>query len=120
MRKIKSTNPELLTAIRSLRKTAVKNDANIWRQVAGRLSSSRRNQATVNVSHLNRYSDEGETVIVPGKVLGAGKINHPLHVAAFSFSNQAKWKISEAKGKCFSILELLKDNPKGSNVRIME
>jgi large subunit ribosomal protein L18e len=59
-------------------------------------------------------------VVVPGKVLGAGNLDHPVSVAAFSFSAEAKSKISKAKGKCLSISELIEDNPKGSNVKIME
>jgi len=120
MRELKSTNPELLSTIRFLRKKAQENDAVIWRDVADRLSSSRRRRVAVNVSLLNRYTKEKETVVVPGKVLGAGKIDHPFFVAALSFSRQARLKISAAKGKCLSILDLLKDNPKGSNVKIME
>jgi len=60
-----------------------------------------------------------ETVVVPGKVLGAGKIDHPINVAAFAFSDQARLKILKAKGKCLSILELMKKNPKGANVKII-
>jgi len=120
MRPVKSQNPELLNLIHSLRKKAKENDAAIWRDVADRLSSSRRRRVTVNLSRLNRYTKEKETVVVPGKVLGAGKLEHPLIVAAFTFSKQSHSKISTAKGKCLSILELLKTNPKGSNIKIME
>jgi len=120
MRQVKSQNPELLNLLRSLRKKAKENDAAIWRDVAERLSSSRRRRVAVNLSRLNRYTKEKETVVVPGKVLGAGKLEHPLIVAAFSFSKQARTKIPSAKGKCLTIPELLKGNPKGSNVRIME
>ena len=120
MRKRKATNPELLNTIRLLREKAKENDATIWSDVADRLSSSRRRLVAVNVSRLNRYTKEKETVIIPGKVLGAGKIDHSLFVAAFSFSRGAMAKISKAKGKCLSILDLLKGNPKGSGVRMME
>lgn len=58
-------------------------------------------------------------MVVPGKVLGAGKMDHPIHVAAFAFSDQARQKILKAKGKCLSILELAKKNPKGTNVKII-
>ena len=72
----------------------------------------------MNVSRLNRHTKEGETVVVPGKVLGAGGINHPLVVAAFSFSELAKSKILKAKGKCLQIADIIDKNPKGTNVRI--
>lgn len=120
MRQVKTQNPELINLIRSLRKKAKESNAAIWRDVADRLSSSRRRRVAVNLSRLNRYTKEKETVIVPGKVLGAGRLEHPLTVAAFAFSEQAHSKISKAKGKSLTILELLKRNPKGSNIRIME
>lgn len=74
----------------------------------------------VNLSRLNRYTTEKETVIVPGKVLGSGKLEHPVVIAAFTFSDQAQSKILSAKGKCLTIPNLLETNPKGSNIRIME
>lgn len=120
MKQVKSQNPELLTLVRSLRKRAHENDAEVWRDVAEQLSSSRRRRTTVNLSRLNRYTKEKDTVVVPGKVLGVGKLEHPITVAAFAFSKQARAKISGARGKCVSILELAKGNPKGSNVRIMK
>jgi len=119
MKQVKSTNPQLLNIIRLLRKKSIETEANIWRDVAKRLSVSRRRRVAVNLSRLNRYTKPKETVIVPGKVLGAGSLDHPLVVAAFTFSEQAKAKILKAKGKCLSIQELMKKNPKGTNVKIM-
>jgi len=120
MTRVKPTNPELLTVIRSLRKKARESNAPIWRDVADHLSSSRRRRIAVNLSRLNRYTGAKETVVVPGKVLGAGNLDHPISVAAFSFSTQARLKISKVRGKCLSIPDLLKTNPNGSNVKIME
>lgn len=120
MRQVKSQNPELLNVIRSLKKKAKENDADIWRDIATRLSSSKRRRVAVNLSRINRYTKEKEIVVVPGKVLGAGKLEHSLIIAAFNFSKQATMKISAAKGKSLTIPELLKSNPKGSNVKIME
>lgn len=119
MKRVKSTNPELLGVIRLLRKQSLKTGANIWRDVAKRLSTSRRRRIAVNLSRLNRYTKAKETVIVPGKILGAGRLDHPLNVAAFTFSEKAKAKILKAKGKYLSIQELMKENPKGTNVKIM-
>jgi len=120
MTRVRSTNPELLIVIRSLRKKARDSDAPIWRDVADHLSSSRRRCIAVNLSRLNRHTRAKQIVVVPGKVLGAGNLDHPVSVAAFSFSTQARLKIFKARGKCLSISELLEANPKGSNVKIME
>ena len=119
MTQIKSTNPELINLIRALRKKARESEAKIWRVVADYLSRSRRRRITVNLSKLNRHTQKSETVVVPGKVLGAGQINHPLNIAAFAFSEQARTKILKTKGKCMSIPELMDKNPKGSGVRII-
>ena len=119
MPKAKPTNPELLSVIRSLRKKAKDSNAPIWRDVAEDLMASKRRRIAVNLSRLNRHTKTKETVVVPGKVLGAGTLNHPVTVAAFSFSTQAKLKITQAKGKCLSIIELMEAKPEGSNVKII-
>jgi len=120
MKKIRATNPELITLIRTLRKSSRENKVKIWRDIADRLARSKQRRAAVNVSRLNRHTKDGETVVVPGKVLGAGEIDHPIKVAAFAFSKQAESKILGAKGKCLSIQELIERNPKGTNVKIIE
>jgi large subunit ribosomal protein L18e len=117
MKQLKTTNPELIATIRSLRKKAKENEAKIWRDIAEDLTHSRKKRITVNVSKLNRYTQKDENIVVPGKVLGTGKIDHPISIAAFAFTEQAQRKILDAKGKCMSIPELIEKNPKGSQVK---
>ena len=119
MKKVKTTNPELIELIRFLKKQGNANNAKIWRTIATLLSKTKRRRVAVNVSHLNRCTEKNDMVAVPGKVLGAGRINHPIKVAAFTFSEKAETKIKAAKGKCLSFFELIKKNPKGSNVKII-
>lgn len=119
MKQAKTTNPELVELIRFLRKQGRENKAAIWRDVAERLASPRRRQVAVNLSRLNRYTRKNETVVVPGKLLSTGEISHPLTVVAIAFSEKAKEKVGAAKGKCLSFSELIKKNPKGSNIKII-
>jgi len=119
LKKVRSTNPELINLIRTLRKKARENKAPIWRDLAERLSKPKRRRIVVNISRINRYTKENDQVVVPGKVLGAGSIDHPVNVAAFAFSEKARIKISRAKGKCMTIMELMELNPRGSNVKII-
>jgi large subunit ribosomal protein L18e len=119
VKKLKATNPELVALIRDLKKQSQESQTELWRNLAERLSTSKRSRVAVNVSRLNRYTKDGETVVVPGKVLGAGKADHPLTVAAFAFSDVAKSKIQNVKGNCLSIKDLMKKNPAGKNVKIM-
>ncbi len=115
----KATNPELIKTVRDLKKEAHRNKAKIWRDVADFLSRSRSRRVAVNISRLNRYTKGGDTVVVPGKVLGAGNLDHAVNVAAFAFSERAQLKILKAKGKWLSISKLVEENPKGSGVKII-
>jgi large subunit ribosomal protein L18e len=119
VKKIKATNPELIALIRDLRKKSREKQAELWHYLAERLSASKRSRIAVNLSRLNRYTNDGETIAVPGKVLGAGKADHPMTVAAFAFSESAQSKILKAKGNCLSIRDLMEKNPEGTNVRVM-
>lgn len=115
-----STNPILRGVIRRLRKESEEEDVDIWADLADRLSRSNRSRAEVNISQLNRYTEEDDTVVVPGKILGSGRLDHPISAAAFDFSVRAQREISRAGGRILSIEELLDENPKGRGVKIME
>jgi large subunit ribosomal protein L18e len=119
VKKAKTTNPELIELIRFLKKQSRENKADVWRDIAERLAKPRRKRIAVNVSHLNRYTQKNEMIVVPGKILGAGEMSHPVTVAAFAFSETAKEKIKARRGKCLSFFDLIKKNPKGSKVRII-
>lgn len=56
---------------------------------------------------------------MPGKVLGSGAVSLPVTVAALDFSEAAMSKIVGANGTCMTIEDLVRDNPKGSRVRIL-
>jgi large subunit ribosomal protein L18e len=119
MRQTKSTNPELVQLIRFLKKQARDAQASIWLDVAKYLSKANRQRVAVNLSQINRHTEKKAVVVVPGKVLGSGALNHPVTVAAFDASEKAKAKLAAVKAKYVSIPELVKENPKGSNVKII-
>jgi large subunit ribosomal protein L18e len=119
VKKIKATNPELLEVINFLKKQYREKDAEIWSDIAERLAKPRQRGVVVNLSRLNRFTRRSETVVVAGKVLATGRLSHPVTVAAFAFSARAREKIVAARGKCLSFFDLIKKNPKGSNVKII-
>ena len=119
MRKTKSTNPELLQLISFLKKQAREAQANIWLDVAEYLAKPNRQRTAVNLSQISRCTEKKDVAVVPGKILGAGVIGHPVTVAAFGVSEAAKEKLAAANAKYLSILELVAENPKGSNVKII-
>ena len=119
MKTEKKTNPGLLSLIGDLKRWSRENNAPIWRDIARRLEKPSRVWAEVNISRLTLHVSKGETVIVPGKLLGAGEIDFPITVAAFRATEQAQRKITEVGGTVLTIPELADSNPKGSGVRIM-
>ena len=119
MKKNFKTDPNLIALIDDLKAKERETGAAIWRDVAKRLEKPRRNWGEANLSKLERYANDGETVLVPGKVLAAGSISKKLTVAAYSFSEKAKAEIAAAGGNTMTLMELVAKNPKGSGVRIM-
>ena len=113
------TNPQLIATISNLKAITRDTQAAIWRDVALRLEKPKRNWAEANLSKLELYAKDGETIIVPGKVLAAGTISKKITVAAYDFSDAAAKAIVAAGGKTMSIEELATANPKGTGVRIM-
>jgi large subunit ribosomal protein L18e len=119
MRETKSTNPELVQLIRFLKKQGREKQANIWLDVAEHLAKSNRQRVAVNLSRINRHTEKRDLIVVPGKLLGTGALNHPVTIAAFGASEKAKQKLAAAKAKYLSIPELVEKNPKGANVKII-
>lgn len=119
-KKVFKTNPNIMELISNLKEKAYVEDAAIWKDIAMRIERSTRRKAQVNLSKINRFSEEDETVLIPGKVLGSGVIDHKVNVVALNFSKMAEEKIKKADGECISIEAILEKNPKGSNIKIIE
>ena len=119
MKETKSTNPEIIQLIRFLKKQSNEKEAKIWRDVAKHLAKTKQHRAAVNLSRINRHTQKSDTIVVPGKILGAGVLDHSVTVAALNASAKAKEKLSAAKAKYLSIPELVKKNPIGANVKII-
>jgi large subunit ribosomal protein L18e len=115
MKKTKD-NQVLLSLIEGL----MRSKKPIWRKVAYELSKPRRQKVEVNLSKLDDYAADDATIIVPGKVLGAGAISKKLTVAAFSFSSKARELIGAAGGKAVTIESVQKANPEGRGVMILK
>ncbi len=115
----KKTNPNLIRLVKYLKGRARNESAPIWRDVAERLEKPSKNWAEVNLSTIQRHASDGETIVVPGKVLGSGYLNKRVQVSSFKISEGARKQIEGAGGSWVTIRDLVNDNPKGSDVRIM-
>jgi large subunit ribosomal protein L18e len=119
MRTSKTTNNDLKLLISELRKVSSVEEVALWKRIATDLSKPTRQRRAVNLSRINKFTKENDVVVVPGKVLSVGDIDHKLEIAAYQFSEAAKNKIESAKGKVITLPELLKSNPKGKGIKII-
>jgi large subunit ribosomal protein L18e len=112
------TNPRLNSLIADLKSAARSSDGDVWSDVADRLEKPRRTHAEINLGRIERYAQEDETVVVPGKVLGSGVLQKEVTVAAVDFSGTAQTKIDQV-GETMNLEQALEQNPDGQNVRVV-
>ena len=113
------TNPQLKDLIGELKKEASEKSVKLWNRLANDLEKPTRQRKAVNLNKINLLSRENEIVVVPGKVLSNGELQHKVTIAALKFSTQAAEKIKNSDSQIFTIRELMKNNPEGKNVRIL-
>jgi large subunit ribosomal protein L18e len=106
-RNVISTNIHKRKLIRQLEKLSDKTDKAIWEKVSEILSRPRRKRVAVNIGKINRLANDGEIIIVPGKVLGGGLLEKKLVVIAESFSKTAWQKILDNGGKPYTLYDVV-------------
>ena len=112
---IKKDNEQLVSLIKQL----VISNKPIWKKVAYELAKPRRSRVQVNLNKIERFTKDSEVILVPGKVLGSGRLSKKATVAAFSFSEGAKKIIHTFGGKTLSITDVFTTNPQGKQVVII-
>ena len=112
-------NEQLKGLVAELKGDGHKSKSPLLLRLAVDLSKPTRQRRAVNLSRINRNTKEGETVVVPGKVLASGELEHAVTIAAWKFSKQALDKIAKSKSKALQISELIKSGVKGKKIRIM-
>ena len=113
------TNAVLVDLISELKKKSNEQSANLWNRIAVDLERPARQRRVVNLSRINRYTEENDFVVVPGKVLGSGILEHKLTISAYQFSEQAKDKLQKIGAKIIPLMELCKQKPDGKKIRII-
>lgn len=113
-------NPELKKVIQALKAASRGGGKAIWGALADELDKPKRGRVAVNLSRINRHTGAGDVVAVPGKVLAAGSLTHPVTVAAYSFSEGAREKIINAEGHPLSLTALLDEGIEPSTIKILK
>lgn len=91
----------------------------IWRDVSEILGKPSRKMHEINLFRLNKITKDNDIIVIPGKILGAGQIDHKLTIGAYKISQLAREKLAKAKCQVLTIKELLEKYPTGSGVRII-
>ena len=110
----RKTSSELVETIMKAKKNGK------WIKIAGMISGPRRKQAGKNLDEIDRETKEGDTVIIPGKVLGQGEVSKKIRVAALYFSKSAREKLKNKKCEIVSIAEEIKVNPKAEGLKVLK
>jgi large subunit ribosomal protein L18e len=113
-RKLKrKNNPELVKTIIYAKKSLN------WLAVANAVSIPKRKRIGLNLDEINSQCNDGDVVIVPGKVLSNGEIAKKIKISALGFSKQSVEKLKKSKISFNKIIEEIKENPDGKNIVIV-
>ncbi len=119
MKRTGPTNPYTQELIQECRKVASQKNINLFRRVADELERATRKKRHINISKINRYSNDEGVVVALGKVLGSGELNKKITVYAFSYSETAKQKITKSGSKALAIRQLIKDYKPGLKIKLI-
>ena len=112
---LKTTDPRRRRLIRTLYKTKRR----FWRNVSEFLQKARSNRVTVNLGKIDVFTDDKDTILVPGKVLSSGDLTHSVTISAFSCSKKARKKIIKSGAEFILIEDLLKQNPTETKIKLL-
>ncbi len=101
------TNPLLQETVTELKQAGFKGDKFLL-TLGKELNKPENQKPELSISRLESIAEEGETVAVPGKILGSGLLSKKLTVYAVGFSAFAKRAIEKAGGKALDISEIQK------------
>ncbi len=79
----------------------------LWGRVYELLAVPARRRVGVNLYKLNKHTKEGDNVVVPGKVLSMGSLDHKINIAALEYSKKAIQQLGSANCKMVTIQEMI-------------
>ncbi|OLB89958.1 MAG: 50S ribosomal protein L18 [Thaumarchaeota archaeon 13_1_40CM_38_12] len=104
---------------KQLRGASKKNNAPIWLKLAELALKPSRSRRVINLGQLDKFVNDNDVVVVPGKVLGTGNISHKITLCSFSISTTGAKKVTQSGGKLVDFAHLIKNHPTGKGVKII-
>ncbi len=111
-------NQRLQELIGSLKKQSMEQKTGVWKRVAIELERPTRQQRVVNLSKIEKYANENDVVVVPGKLLSGGDLTKKVVIIAFNYSDKTLDKIN-GRAQVISIEEGMKKYPNAKNIKII-
>ncbi len=68
----------------------------VWNRVNELLLVPSRERISVNIYKINKNTKEGDVIVVPGKVLSTGEMDHKISIAALEYSAAAAEKMKKS------------------------
>ena len=69
---------------------------------------------------INAHTKEGDTVVIPGKVLSKGELTKKIRLCALGISEVAREKLKKTKTEYATILEEIKKNPRAEGIKVIK
>jgi len=113
------TNRSLKNLIRELRSLSAKSKVAIWKRVAKDLERPTRIRRRVNLYKISNTLKDGETALVPGKLLSIGTLTKKYNISAYQTSEATLKKIQASGSNFIPLKELMQKNPQGKKVRLI-
>ena len=109
----------LVQLVKELKSASRKNEAPIWLKIAKNVLKSNSTKKTINLKKIDRLTDDGNAVVISGKILGTGTLSHKVLVSSFSISNSAAKKIKDSGGEVLQFSDMIDRFPTGKGVKII-
>lgn len=109
----KKRNDELISTIVAAKKKKA------WLKVASSLATPRRIRPEFNLDEIDNLAKDGETIVIPGKVLSQGEITKKIKIVAFKFSKKAKEKLLKSKIQISGIVDEIEKNPDAKDIKVL-
>lgn len=91
-----------------------------WKPVAEILAGPRRHWMNLNIQKVSDLAKNGETIVVPGKVLSLGELDKKITIIAVNFSKQAAYKIKKSGSEALTMHEGFNKHKEGKEIKIFK
>jgi large subunit ribosomal protein L18e len=111
-------NEKLKELISSLKKQSLEQKTGVWKKVALELERPTRQQRVVNLSKIDKYTNDNDVIVVPGKLLSGGELSKKITIIAYNYSQKTLDKV-HGKATIISLDEALKKYPNAKGIKII-